>query len=160
MTPDSGIPMTSPPHVILHAVGGTQEGGIGTYCWGGMCADMVGTPFPAEPLTVAGDELLRFDLSPLGGAASVYYEIYTYADGVQNMPSVGEPLIVPPCIAHPERATPPPCFSASGNLAVNADQTADLQLTLDQGAYVISIFVGLGPESGGDTSQGFHIVVE
>jgi hypothetical protein len=165
VVPLSDAPVTlsetgGPPPVILQAATGTQAGGIGTYCWGSICADMVGTPFAPEPLSVAGDELVRFDLNPLGGAASVYYEIYTYADGVQNMPSVGEPLIVPPCVAHPDRATPPPCFSASGELAVNADQTVDLQLALDPGAYVISIFVGLGPERGGDTSQGFHIVVE
>lgn len=49
-----------PPQLYITSQVGAQMGGIGSYCWGGKCASVVGAPLPTDTLTVKGGDVLAF----------------------------------------------------------------------------------------------------
>jgi len=55
-----------PPPATLEINGILQTSAIGTYCWseekGGVCADMIGIPTPAEPLTISSPTIAHLSL--------------------------------------------------------------------------------------------------
>lgn len=126
-----------PPMVLRSASGGAQEGGIGTYCWGMQCVDMMSTPFPSCPLAITEDEALTLDVSALGQPSRLDYAIRASAED----DLAGEP-------------------SGSGEIDVPAtgDGPIPLTLNLPPGRYAIEIF---GQFTGsGDSTQGFALLVQ
>jgi hypothetical protein len=73
---------TTPPRLFAVSQAGEQQGALGSYCWQGICADAIGLPVPAVPLSVRPGETLTFHsqyspnpnagLTPLSFTATVY----------------------------------------------------------------------------------------
>jgi hypothetical protein len=51
---------TSPPSLHLQVPSGEQRGGLGSYCWRGLCADTAGVPIPEQPITIRMGETIAF----------------------------------------------------------------------------------------------------
>jgi hypothetical protein len=126
-----------PPMVLRSASGGEQEGGIGTYCWGAQCVDMLSTPYPECPLAVTEGEALTLDVSALGRPSGLDYAIWNTAED----DLAGEP-------------------SSSGKIDVEPIGVGPIPLAFDlsPGRYAIEIFGQY--TASGDSTQGFTLLVQ
>ncbi len=136
---------TPPPPMALRASGGgVQAGGIGTYCWGDQCVDMMGTPYPRCPLVVTEDEALAFDFANIGHPRRLSYTVWacTVEDQLRR------PVPAGGYYAEPVR----------DEVLVFPVSPAPLLNDLPPGLYVIDVFTRV--RRGGDTQQGFKLLVQ
>ena len=140
-TPDP----SRPPQMVLRASGGEQRAALGTYCWGGMCVDMA-SPFyyPACPLPVAAGETLSLDFAALGPLRRLSYAVWPFAENIQPGP---------PSWSAKTSASP-----VHEDVVVRPVSPIPLPAGLPPGLFVIEVFAQA--RRGGDTSQGFKLLVQ
>ncbi|MDQ3929675.1 MAG: hypothetical protein M3328_11090, partial [Chloroflexota bacterium] len=89
---------SAPPQLSVTATSGEQLGGMGSYCWQGVCADAIGVPLPTNALVVKPGEVLglrsqygpdpQMGLSPVSFSAQIYgYQDSTPGSAVYFTPS-------------------------------------------------------------------------
>lgn len=79
--PAPGV-VATPPGLFALGASGEQAGGLGSYCWGGICASATGVPLPGEALPVKAGEVVGFrslygpgpnmGLSPISFSAQLF----------------------------------------------------------------------------------------
>ncbi len=148
-TPTRYIPrFEPPPQALLTVRGETQEAGVGTFCWGGLCVDIWGGwVAPIEPLRVrspfVGHLSIEVDPEPTGLYLSVHRFESTvgrpYRDGFAFWPGEEARQVGPRYVLPLARAQ-------------------DVQLVRDPGLYVISLSAYW--EDVGDAHYGFLVEVE
>lgn len=154
--PDGG-PMrdgcAQPPRMVLGVpTGGSQEAGLGSTCWAtggsGCCIDMIGPVYPTCPLVLPAGEVMEIQFQDLGVVSELSVELRpdpAVASGNARRPTrrrTGREALWRLVLDRPASPLRLPAF-------------------LPPGAYVIDLFAYAdGPRGGGDTSQGFRIVVE
>ena len=154
--PDDG-PMPDrcprPPRMVLRVPGReSQEAGLGTYCWGveesACCVDMVEPVYPSCPLVVPAGEEVEIDFAGLGAVSELTLDL-------RNDPAETG-------AGRRGRSRRKPGAEAIWRLVLDRPASAlRLPAYLPPGGYVIDLFAYAdGPDGGGDTSQGFRIVVE
>jgi hypothetical protein len=150
-SPESG-PSVEPPQAVLEVAGQEQVSGIGSYCWSqptnddsamAVCADMIGTITPGEPLTVPAAFEARFRLAPEDTPAELVLwvravspeeELGTDQEGWRAWPGIpGE------------------------NYPLALEQEPALKLNLEPGLYVLDLFGRW--ETWGSASYGFLLEV-
>lgn len=157
-TPTPPLPAETPPQstrgpandvepapATLTIRGQSRLGGIGSYCWANICADMIGIPTMPEPMKaespVAATLTLPFERSP----QTVNLSVYRATDDAELDESARE-----------YRWWRPEQEVQSQQLAPILEQ--DFTLELEPGLYILSVFAAV--EDGGDVSYGFLVNVE
>jgi hypothetical protein len=134
-----------PPPAVLKAGDARQTGGLGTFCWGGLCVDAFAVVAPSEPLAVAAGEPLILELG--FDPTEVYLTVWRPNQGEV----VGEPWDHAftwrgrcPCEEPVLEETPPPT------------RKIELRLDLPPGTYIVGVSTYA---AGGSASYGFHLEV-
>jgi hypothetical protein len=77
---------TAPPQLFALSEAGEQRGGLGSYCWQGVCADRIGIPLPQGAMQVTPGEVLGLrsqygpDLNAGLTPTSFSAQLYAYPD--------------------------------------------------------------------------------
>ena len=133
-----------PPRMELRAHGGgAQRATLSTYCWGSRCVDMGGFHYPERPLVVEEHEALLLDFAELGALRRLAYTAWPYEDNIQPGPPNWSAKTGPPVV---------------DDVLVFPVSPAPMPGSLPPGLYVIDVFAKA--RRGGDTYQGFKILVE
>lgn len=134
-----------PPPARLTIGDQSQLGGIGSYCWANICADMIGIPTMPKPMDaespVTATLILPFEHTP----ASVHLSVYAATDDAELDES-----------ARDYRWWRPEQEVQSQQLDATLEQV--ITLDVNPGLYVVNVFAAI--EDGGDASYGFLINVE
>jgi hypothetical protein len=136
---ENGVPGAT----LTNAAGTTQVAATGTYCWGGVCADMIGPIAPADALPVTPDEEVTFTLTA-GAPSNVNLRVLEWQVTGDVLDS-GEVVV--------DSEAP---VVASGDLDLS--QSIQWQVPSEPGEYALSMFTAY--QEGGDISYGWHIRVE
>jgi hypothetical protein len=135
-TPNApGRPDIAPPLALLESGAGSQEAGLGTYCWQaeeqGLCVDFAGIPIPETALAVQQGEQVVFTVPGVDGLVNVAVDVYDFA---RAQVVGGERQLLDPL---------PEVSSEGTRISYRNDGSAAvLTADLPPGQYAVAVFVG------------------
>jgi hypothetical protein len=148
---------SDPPDLTLLSRSGEQMGGPGSYCWETLCADTIGLPIPLSPLIVSRGVVLGLrsqygpdpNLGLLPSAFTVNIHPYPADPNSQGTTIEGVYYFRPGDRAVHSVRVPGRPFSVA------------MPPNLTPGTYIVTIFAGWQPPSGGagDSSYGFLVLI-
>lgn len=147
-----------PPQLITSSRAGEQLGGVGSYCWGGKCADKVGVPLPSGSLPASAGETLglrsmygpdpEVSLHPTSFTA----RLYTYPDNPAGQGAIADGVFY-------FRPSSQPVYG-TGEIP-GRPFSITLPSTLPKGKYALVIAATWTDQTGGkgDGIYGFNVQV-
>ncbi len=140
----------SPPPATLTVEGAEQTSGVGTYCWttegmGGICADYIGVPTPAEPLRVTSPMLAVLELQVEDRPDSLSLAVFAVSAGMDQLPD------------NPDLSSWPFPQEFESRRDLELASSTPFELSLEPGLYVVSVFAAW--DDLGDVNYGFLIDV-
>ena len=140
-----------PPPAVLKIGGNEQTSGIGSYCWkeAGVCADMIGTITPKEPLPASSHFTAHFSLPLQEPPQELHFSVIpvTDYDEIKGVHSSRAWLIKEERIKE-----------GISTLPLLLEREQDINLSLEPGQYVLSMFTRWKEK--GDVTYGFLIEVQ
>jgi hypothetical protein len=137
---------SEPPPAALQIEGVAQTSAVGSYCWTAVCADMIGTPTPPEPLVIPGGAPLKatFTLPVSGTPTDLTLDVVK-----------ADPSIELPDNARGYRWWR---FAQGTRVSISSSPQVQADLQLAPGTYVLSLFASW--DTIGSANWGFLIEVQ